>query len=147
MKQPDNSIFQPIYYLVERELVLQDRAEIIPLQRFPAGKLVFGTSDFDSEEYNSLADFCYQDDILEIRIPWLLLNFRDPSRKEIEDDFWANGRLSETFIEDIRIGLALDEEKTIKMDSYTWEDWDYYPYFERLRKSYYMLQEQFAVLP
>lgn len=147
MKQPDNSLFQPIYYLVERELVLQDRAEIIPLQRFPAGKLVFGTSDFDSEEYNSLADFCYQDDILEIRIPWLLLNFRDPSRKEIEDDFWANGRLSETFIEDIRIGLALEEDKTIQMNSYTWEDWDYYPYFERLRKSYYMLQEQFAALP
>lgn len=147
MKQPDNTLFQPIYYLVERELVLQDRAEIIPLQRFPAGKFVFGTSDFDSEEYNSLADFCYQGDVLEIRIPWLLLNFRDPSRREIEDDFWGNGGFSGIFIEDIRIGLATDGEKTIKMNPYTWEEWDYYPYFERPRKSYYMLQEYFADLP
>lgn len=147
MKKPDNHIFQPVYFLVERELVLQDRAEIIPLQKYPAGKLVFGTSDFDSEEYNSLTDFCYRDDILEIRIPWLLLNFRDPSGKEIEDDFRKNNGVSGMFIEDIRIGLATDKEKTIKMNPYTWEEWDYYPYFERLRKSYYILQEQFAALP
>ncbi len=147
MKKPDNHIFQPVYFLVERELVLQDRAEIIPLQKYPAGKLVFGTSDFGSEEYNSLTDFCYRDDILEIRIPWLLLNFRDPSGKEIEDDFRKNNGVSGMFIEDIRIGLATDKEKTIKMNPYTWEEWDYYPYFERLRKSYYILQEQFAALP
>lgn len=42
MREKDNNLFQPIYYLVERELVLQDRVEVIPLQRFPAGKLVFG---------------------------------------------------------------------------------------------------------
>lgn len=147
MKQPDNHIFQPIYFLVERELVLQDRAEIIPLQKYPAGRLVFGTSDFDSDEYNSLADFCYRDDVLEIRIPWLLLNFRDPSRKEIEDDFWGNGWVSGTFIENIRIGLGSENEQAIQMNSYEWEEWDYYPYFERPRKSYYMLQEQFSSLP
>lgn len=147
MKRPDNHLFQPIYLLLERELVLKDRAEVIPMQRFPAGKFLFGTSDFDSEEYNSLADFCYQDDILEIRIPWLLLNFRDPSRKEIEDDFRANDGISGTFIEDIRIGLGSEKEKAIQMNSYTWEEWDYYPYFERPRKSYYILQEQFANLP
>ncbi len=146
MKQPDNQLFQPIFYLVERELVLQDRAEIIPLQRFPAGQMVFGTSDFDSDEYDSLADFCFRDDILEVRIPWLLLNFRDPSAKEIEDDFWKNNGVSGTFIEDIRIGLASEEQKAIEMKPYEWETWDYYPYFERLRKSYYILQEQFAEL-
>ncbi len=32
------------------------------------------------------------------------------------------------------------------MKPYEWETWDYYPYFERLRKSYYILQEQFAEL-
>ena len=52
IKQPDNAIFQPIYYLVERELVLQDRAEIIPLQKFPAGQLVFGTSNYNSKEFS-----------------------------------------------------------------------------------------------
>ena len=147
MKQPDNTLFHPIYFLVERELVLQDRLETIPLQKFHAGKLLFGISDYDSEEYNSLADFYYEGDILEIRIPWLLLNFRDPSRKEIEDDIWKNNGLSGTYIENIQIGLATEDDDTIAMLPYEWEEWDYYPYFERLRKSYYMLQEQFAALP
>ena len=33
------------------------------------------------------------------------------------------------------------------MKEYQWEEWDYYPYFERLRKSYDILQEHFATLP
>ncbi|MCM1039171.1 MAG: family 2 glycosyl transferase [Ruminococcus sp.] len=147
MKQPDNTLFQPIYFLMERELVLQDRIEVIPLQKFAAGKLVFGTNDFDTEEYNSLADFYYEGDILEVRIPWLMLNFRDPSSKEIEDDFWKHRYFSGINIEEISIGLSTEEAGSVKMEEYQWENWDYYPYSERLRKGYYVLQEQFAALP
>ncbi|MCM1183384.1 MAG: family 2 glycosyl transferase [Roseburia sp.] len=145
-REPDNAVFRPIFHLLERELVLQDRAEIIPLQRFESGHLVFGNSDYDSEEYNSLADFCYEGDILEIRIPWLLLNFRDPSTKEIEDDFWKNKYFSGIKADGIWIGLSAEEDGTIALVKYQWDNWDYYPYFERLRKGYYMLQEQFARL-
>lgn len=147
MKKPDNTLFQPIYFLMERELVLQDRVEVIPLQKFAAGKLVFGTNDYDLEEYNSLADFYYDGDILEVRIPWLMLNFRDPSRKEIEDDFWKNRYFTGINIEEIGIGLSTEETGSVKLKEYQWEDWDYYPYTERLRKGYYVLQEQFADLP
>ncbi|MCM1145878.1 MAG: family 2 glycosyl transferase [Clostridium sp.] len=145
MKEPDNDLFQPLYFFVERELILQDRAEIIPVQKFPAGELVYGISDYDADGYNSLADFYYDGDILEIRIPWLMLNFRDPSRKEIEGDFWANEWFCEDTVDGIRIGLS-DGNKRINMKEYQWENWDYYPYFERLRKSYYMIQEQFKTL-
>lgn len=147
MKHPGNDIFQPIHFLVERELVLQDRDERIPLQKFNAGALVFGTSAFDADEYNSLADFYYQGDVLEVRIPWLLLNFRDPSRKEIEDDFWQNGYFSGIQIEGVSIGISEEGEEYVEMKEYQWEEWDYYPYFERLRKSYDILQEHFATLP
>lgn len=147
MQRPDNTLFQSIYFLLERELVLQDRAEVIPLQRFEAGKLVFGTNDYDVKEYDSLADFYYDGDILEVRIPWLMLSFRDPSRKEIEGDFWRNGGFSGTTVEGIGIGLSTKETGTVKLREYQWEDWDYYPYTERLRKGYYDLQKQFAGLP
>lgn len=144
MKRPNNDIFQPIYFLVERELVLQDRDERIPLQKFNAGALTFGTNAFDLEDYNSLADFYFEGDVLEVRIPWLMLNFRDPSRKEIEDDFRANGYFSGMQIEGISIGLADEGQEYVEMNEYQWEEWDYYPYFERLRKSYYILQEYFG---
>lgn len=145
MKQSDNDLFQLIYFFVERELILQDRAEIIPVQKFPAGKLVYGISDYDSEEYNSIADFYYENDVLEIRIPWLLLNFRDPSRKEIEGDFWANEWFCEMTIDGIKIGLSGEGERA-EMKEFQWENWDYYPYFERLRKSYFMLRDQYENL-
>lgn len=147
MRQPGNNIFQPIYYLIERELILPDRDEKIPLQKFNAGALTFGTSAYDSPLYHSLADFYYQGDILEVRIPWLMLNFRDPSGKEIEDDFWKNEYYSGIQVDGIAIGVADETQKNVKMGEYQWEDWDQYPYFERLRKSYYILQEYFAQLP
>ena len=146
IRDPNNALFQPIFHLLERELVLQDRIEIIPLQKFESGHLVFGISDYDSSEYNSLADYYYKGDILEIRIPWLLLNFRDPSTKEIEDDFWKNKYFSGIKVDGIWIGLSAEESGGIELAKYQWDNWDYYPYFERLRKGYYMLQKQFAGL-
>lgn len=154
MREPGNALFHPVFHLLERELVLQDRVEIIPLQKFESGRLVFGISDYDSAQYNSLADYYYKGDILEIRIPWLLLNFRDPSTKEIEDDFWKNKYFSGIKVDGIWVGLSaeepqekpLEEDAAIELVRYQWDNWDYYPYFERLRKSYYMLQEQFAGL-
>ncbi len=146
MREPDNDIFVPINLLEERKLVLPDRDEVVPITRFWAGEFLYGTSDYQSADYNSLSDYCYQGDILEIRIPWLLLNFRDPSRKCIEDDFWTNGELSGMNVDGIWIGVSAGEDEMIRMAQYSWEDWDMYPYFERLRKSYYMVQEQFAEL-
>ncbi len=144
-KRNDGTVFDPIYSFLERELVLPDRDEVIPVQRFETGALRYGTSDFTSAAYDSLSDFYYEGDVLEIRIPWLLLNFRDPSRKEIEDDFWKNDGFSGIPIDGIWVGLAEDAGMT-KLQYFTWDEWDYYPYFERLRKSYYILQDQFAEL-
>jgi len=146
MRQPDSELFHPIYMLLERELRLPDRDEIFPLTKFEAGQMVFGISNYNVDTYNSLADYYYSGDILEVRIPWLMLNFRDPSMKEIEDDFWLNEYYSGTYIEDIWIGYLPKESESAQMQPYRWENWDYYPYFERLRNSYYMLQKEFATL-
>lgn len=142
LRNPDSDVFEPIYFLLERELILPDREEVFPLARFEVGQFFFGTNDYTAPEYNSIADYYYQDDVMEIRIPWLLLNFRDPSRKEIEDDFWKNGGLSGRNVEGIWIGTA----ETAQMQEYRWENWDYYPYFERLRKSYTIMQKLYADL-
>jgi hypothetical protein len=145
MQSADNSLFQPIYMFMERELILPDRDEVIPLNRFEIGKLVFGTTDYNSPDYNSLSDYYYDGDILEIRIPWLMLNFRDPSTKEIDDDFWENG-FKGLNIDSIWIGISTGDDSYIEMNEFQWENWDYYPYFERPRKSYYILQELYGKL-
>ena len=54
--------------------------------KFDAGKLTYGVSDPNSASYNSLADFCAGDGVIELRIPWLLFNVRDPGTKNIIAD-------------------------------------------------------------
>lgn len=138
--------FTEIIYLVERELKLPDRNKVYPLRVFDGGKMVFGNTDYNADEYNSIADFYYSGDVMEIRIPWLELNFRDPSSKEIEGDFWEIGDFSGKKIDGIFIGITDKESGNVNLQEYTWPDWDRYPYFERLRKSYYILKDALAGL-
>ena len=140
----NGSKFGDINYLLERQLKLADRDETIPLRVFNAGKQLYGTTDYEAEEYNSIADFYYKGNTLEIRIPWQLLNFRDPSTKEIEDDFWNIGDFAGKTIDQIYIGMTDNDEGKVEFAPFTWDNWENYPYFERLRKSYYIIQDLFS---
>ncbi len=142
----ESQIFRPVNYLLERELILPDREEVFPVHKVDFGQLTFGTNDYDAENYNSIADFYYENGVMEIRIPWLLLNFRDPSTKEIEDDFWVKGDFEGRKIDGIWIGLREVGGQRLAMQKYTWYNWDTPTYFERLRKSYYIVQKQFEEL-
>lgn len=42
-----------------------------------------GSASPDAEDYSLLADFCYKDGALEIKIPWQLFRVMDPSGKQI----------------------------------------------------------------
>ncbi|MBO5093422.1 MAG: hypothetical protein J6C33_03575 [Lachnospiraceae bacterium] len=82
---------------------------------------------------------------MELRIPWLMLNFRDPSTKQIEDDFQKKGEAQNMQIEEIYIGASWDGKRT-PMKPFTWENWDHTAYRERLKSSYYDVQTAFARL-
>ena len=141
----DSNIFNPIYLLIERELLLPSSGRTIPLVKFETGKLQYGTTKEISEDYNSLTDFCYQEGILEIRIPWGLIGFRDPSQKEIQHDFRETKGHGGIFIDQITLGVyGIGED--IESADFTWENWDMTNYTERRRKVYYDLQERFGEL-
>ena len=46
--------------------------------------------DHDSPDFNSLADFMAGDGFVEIKLPWQLLNFSDPSLMTIHDDYYEH---------------------------------------------------------
>ncbi len=141
--QKDSAVFNPIYLLLEKELTLPESGRIIPLVKFETGKLTYGTTDEDSEDYNSLTDFCYQNGVLEIRIPWALIGFRDPSQKEIQHDFRAAEYHGGNYVDGLTLGVYGTEEE-ITFAHFTWDNWDMTNYTERLRKVYYDLQERFG---
>jgi hypothetical protein len=116
----------------------------IPLGRYETGKLTFGNSNPASPDYNSLADFCYKDGILEIRIPWQLLNVMDPSDGKIADDLYTMQSIvaTDTGVWSVGLGLKSNGNTSISLGgSFRWDKWTMPKYHERLKPAYYDLQE------
>ncbi|CAM3058002.1 hypothetical protein [Sporolactobacillus spathodeae] len=139
---------------------------------YETGKLTFGNGNPDSKNYNSLSDYFMNrsNGIIEIRIPWLMLNFRDPSQLEIMGDMWQTGLTKGEKIKGIKIGAMLlnkplknENPLNLKASSvinsfpklsknrlsvkqtqiYSWKPWNTPQYSERLKKSYYIMKKEF----
>ncbi len=135
--------FVPIYLILDRAMYLPYSDKTIPVQRRETGLLRYGISDKESSSYDSLADFCYKGGVFEARIPWQLLGFRDPSRKEIQGDFAETGELGGVFIDEIAIGLVTPDGDQGSA-AFTWNNWEYAETEERLRESYYIIRNYLA---
>ena len=145
--------FTPIYYVLNKKLYYPELDEVRPFEFYETGKLTRGNGNPNSADYNSLADYEFGDNSVEIRIPWLLLQFRDPSRLEVIGDVFKDGEEASEFIESIGIGLVMgegEESVLVSEDSglrrYSWESWNVPTSNERLKESYYILQQTFADL-
>lgn len=119
---------------------------VIPFGSYETGKLTYGNANPDAEDYDSLADFCYRDGALEIKIPWQLLNVMDPSGKQVMDDFYTMQNIVAMDTDDWAVGMGIYDSKSeqeIKLSgTYTWEEWTLPTYHERLKPSYYILKDQ-----
>ncbi len=82
---------------------------------------------------------------MEIRIPWLLFNVRDPGTKNIIADWNVTGAITGETIESFAVGVfAPGGGETVPFGSYSWDEWDLPTYHERLKKSYSIVQQCFA---
>ncbi|MBZ4663619.1 MAG: hypothetical protein JG776_1334 [Caloramator sp.] len=100
-------------------------------------------------EFNSLADYFIKGDVIEIRIPWQLLNVMDPSTKMVMDDLYLNKGIKPIKTEGFYVGIILrknGEDIYTPMKQYTWQTWDMPKYHERLKKSYFILKEAFKTI-
>lgn len=144
----NSGTFVSLYAAMSRPLVLPSTGEIIPFSRFDAGKLAYGISDPDNPAFNSLADFFAMDSVIELRIPWLLFNVRDPGTKNIIADWNKTGLVTGQTIESFSFAVCSDQSAgSVPFGTYTWESWDLPTYHERLKKSYPIVQSMFADIP
>lgn len=153
--QKNSGQFNPIEYALNKQLTIPILDETYPFEKYETGMLRKGNGNPESPDYDSLADYEVNEDegVVEIRIPWLLLNFTDPSRREVWADLYANEEMTREITEGIEVGLLLIENEEVKLSvpenksylkSYTWEGWTLPEYKERLKESYYILQEKFS---
>ena len=140
----DSSKFNPIYLCISGPIHLPEDNKDIPLRRKETGNLIYGNGNPEDDDYNSLADFYINENVIEIRIPWQLLNVMDPSSKCVMDDFYKVGGIQPLEIQGINIGTyiyGVDNSSKIDLKRYEWAKWEIPTYHERLKASYYILQD------
>ena len=114
------------------------------------GKLKFGNGNPASDNYNSLTDVAIKDNTLVIRLPWGLLNFRDPSQREIMGSSLNSAKTTEGISFRI-IGshngeiVSLPENQT-EVKTYSWDSWNTILYDERTKESYDIIKDYFKGL-
>lgn len=150
--EKDSSKFVPIHMVCKFNKMIPDGLEphvikeMKRLDTFETGKLIYGNSNPSSMVYNSLGDYYFGDDLVEIRIPWQMLNFSNPSEMRIHDDYYENYGVEEISISNLYIGIAeLNGKTPTEMLPVKLNGWgNKVTYHERLKKSYYMLKEEWG---
>ncbi|WP_106768142.1 hypothetical protein [Paenibacillus faecalis] len=134
------------------------------------GYLKRGFTHPEAKDFNSLAAWQYQGNVVEMRIPWMLLGFADPSSLQVIDyrplqdrrSFqtattdgirlvpWMTDRASIGDADDSEALNGSDDGEELRLhtiDPYTWEPWETVRYSERLKKSYYAMKQLFTEIP
>ncbi|MGM0898905.1 MAG: hypothetical protein ACQEV0_13455 [Bacillota bacterium] len=151
-QEPDiENNFHPMRLALNKEITRPDTGEVYPFESYETGELRFGMADPEHAEYDSLNDYYYSEEtgILEIRIPWMLLNSRDPAKKEFTGDLQEDGIEASMTIDGIKAAAVLDgdgEPESMGLadsKAYSWDAWGMPLSEERLKESYYILQETF----
>jgi len=131
--------------LADETMTDEEIKKISLYDTYETGKLVLGNGNPYSTEYNSLADFCYGTDMVEIRIPWQLLNFYNPADMEVHDDYYVNYGVEGMKITELYMGLSeQNQEQPSPMAKVKLVGWDNVSYHERLKQSYEMIKERWG---
>ncbi len=146
----------------------KDRKNVYPSHIFSMSNLRYGSLNSRISEYDSLADFYFADKMLEVRIPWGLIHFTDPSSKTV---LWKDKDAAVKRTEGINLIAVsykpesdravarktgqksnatdhLPEElskEAVRM--YSWDGWDTPVYHTYLKKSYYIYKEILSKIP
>lgn len=155
--------FQPWKLAVSLLMTPPDTKLYSPFQDMTVGQLERGTSDRSSKDFNSLTSWQYNGNEIEMRIPWMLLGFADPSSLQVIDygplkknrTFTTTSTKGITFvpwIENRNQGEWLwpGDRETVNMEEmprYTWSSWETVNYSEHFKASYYAIKNFYENLP
>ena len=115
--------------------------EMRRLRSWDTGILTYGIGDPASPDFNSLADFFFGENLVEIRLPWMLLNFFDPSTMQVHDDYYERFGVEGISVGEMYIGITM-EGGEVSMSPISLRGWrNTVEVHERLKQSYFIMQE------
>ncbi len=146
--EEDSPLFQPIHLMLQTATPLLTGNWEASSETYETGLLTYGNANPTAEEFNSLADFIFTEDGVELKLPWQLLNFANPSEMKIHDDYYENYGVEYLTIDQMYVGITRGQEEfRVPLASFALEGWGkQVTYHERLKESYYILQDYWSSL-
>jgi len=153
----------PMFMKTNRRRISKDGSRFFPGHVTTLSNLKFGTL-----ERNSLSDFFVSEKMIEIRLPWSLIGFTDPSSRTV---LWKSDKeitkktdgvrlislsykpqkgkfLAENTGRSLNVTDALPFEiSSNNIKTYTWDEWETPLYHFYLKKSYHILRQALKNIP
>ncbi len=142
-----SSVFKNINMILQTQNVVSNgkNNDKYISESFETGHLTYGDANPSDNNFNSLADFCDGDGFVEIKLPWQLLNFSDPSKMQIHDDYYINFGVKSITIDKMYVGAGIKNDLAIIMNPFPLNGWgNNVTYHERLKSSYYILKDAWS---
>ena len=154
----NSGIFNPVKMVVDYKLRILPENIIRPFSEVVVSDLKRGTSDYKNPNYHSHATWEAKGNTLEMRIPWALFGFSNPSKLEVMNYKIKGKMIATEEIPGIRfvpwiydkttnqvIGLksktAMFPVSHIK--PYKWEPWNKVNFVERPKQSYEIMEKAY----
>lgn len=137
--------FVSIYSICENKNIAdptyteEQKAQLRMHDIFWTGKLLEA-----NEQNGTLADYAFQNNSVEIRIPWQLLNFSNPIDGMIHDDYYVHYGVESMKTSKISIGVGFEQNQMIVMDDYAIENTNELTYHEYLKESYEIVKNYWS---
>ena len=141
---PASGRFVAVEQVISMKLTMPQTGQEVPIQFWDTGKLTYGISNPDSDLYDSRAAFYEGDGFVEIRLPWMLLNFADPSTGSILDNMQSSEGFTYRKIQELHVGLGKPGEgQAVAMYAYGLPGWTRVDYTQEAKRSYEILSGAF----
>lgn len=152
----EDESMHPWQLVVNHEMELPNTNNVLPFEEVPVGQI-----NQASSSQNSQAAWEHQGEVIEMKIPWALLGFTDPSTKEVVSYSPVKEEAEQMPVEntdgirfipwivnnesDTAHGLENQSSPISVKDYplYDWQNWQEVEYDEQLKQSYYIVQDIF----
>jgi len=159
-KADDSGVFNPWKLAVGLKLEPPDARRTYPFEEVEVGRFRRGTTDPNSPDYNTLALWQASGRVVELRIPWMLMGFTDPSSLQVMA--YGGKDLKSVKTEGIRLVPWIEKRagggivglgdgnsvyRVTDLPRYRWNSWNSVRYNERPKQSYEIMKDVYHQVP
>lgn len=146
-EKKNTGVYNQIRQFLSNKIVLPLSGKTYEPRAYESGLLHYGNGNPQKSGYDSLSDFCYGENAIEIRIPWYLLNVVNGAEKKMIGDFFQSGQITFTDGGNIKLGAVFaGDNSQVQMQTYKWNAIEKSTWHTRLKDSYQIIQTCFSSL-